>query len=161
MVLNPVRASLVHSPEEWPWSSYRATAGLEAAPPFLATDGLLGAFAATREQAVAGYRRFVAEGIGAPGPWGALKNQVFLGSEPFVERLQGLIDPTRPLQEIPKRQRRPLAKPLEYYAARYADRDEAMAQAYRSGAYSMQAIAEQFEVGRMTVSRAVKRYETE
>jgi putative transposase len=158
VVLNPVRANMVRSPEEWSWSSYRATAGLESAPPFLATDWLLGAFADTREQAVAGYRRFVEEGIGTPGPWSALKNQVFLGSEPFVERLQGMIDPTCPLQEIPRRQRRPVAKPLGYYSARYADRDQAIAQAYRSGAYSMQAIAEHFKVGRMTVSRAVKRH---
>jgi putative transposase len=36
-----------------------------------------------------------------------------------------------------------------------------MAEAYRTGVYSMQTIAEHFKVGRMTVSRAVKRYETE
>lgn len=36
-----------------------------------------------------------------------------------------------------------------------------MAQAYRSGAYSREAIAERFKIGRMTVSRAVKRRETE
>jgi len=161
VVLNPVRAHRVRRPEERSWSSYRATAGLESAPPFLATDWLLGAFADTREQAVAGYRRFVEEGIGAPGPWCALKHQVFLGSEQFVERMQGLIDPSRPIQEIPRRQRRPVAKPLGYYAARYADRDQAIAQAYRSGAYGMQAIAEHFKVGRMTVSRAMKRHGTE
>jgi excisionase family DNA binding protein len=34
-----------------------------------------------------------------------------------------------------------------------------MAEAYRSGAYSMQTIAEYFGVSRMTVSRAVKRGE--
>ena len=41
----------------------------------------------------------------------------------------------------------------------YAERDRATAEAYRSGAYSMQAIAEYFGVSRMTVSRAVKRHE--
>ena len=44
---------------------------------------------------------------------------------------------------------------------RYGDRDQAIEQEYRTGAYSMQAIAEHFGVGRMTVSRAVKRYESE
>ncbi len=77
-------------------------------------------------------------------------------SEQFVERVQALIDRQRPLQEIPKRQRRALAKPLDYYASRYPDRDRALAAAYRTGAYSMQAIAERFGVSRMTVSRAVK-----
>lgn len=27
VVLNPVRAGMVEAPEEWPWSSYRATVG--------------------------------------------------------------------------------------------------------------------------------------
>ena len=82
-----------------------------------------------------------------------------MGSEPFVERMQARIDPKRPLREVPKRQRRALAKPLADYAARYADRDRAMVEAYRTGTYSMQAIAEHFGVSRMTVSRAVKRQE--
>jgi REP element-mobilizing transposase RayT len=30
VVLNPVRANIVGGPEDWPWSSYRATAGLES-----------------------------------------------------------------------------------------------------------------------------------
>jgi transposase len=34
-----------------------------------------------------------------------------------------------------------------------------MAEAYNTGAFSMQAVAEHFGVSRMTVSRAVKRYE--
>ncbi len=28
VVLNPVRAGMVGTPDQWPWSSYRATAGL-------------------------------------------------------------------------------------------------------------------------------------
>jgi transposase len=52
-----------------------------------------------------------------------------------------------------------LAKPLADYPARYADRDCAMAEAYRTGTYSMQAITEHFGGSRMTVSRAVKRQE--
>jgi predicted DNA-binding protein YlxM (UPF0122 family) len=68
--------------------------------------------------------------------------------------VQALIARKRPLQEIEKR--RALAKPLDYYASRYPDRDRALAEAYRSGAYSSQAIAERFGVSRMTVSRAVE-----
>ena len=35
VVMNPVRARLVERPHEWPWSSYRATAGLIPCPSFL------------------------------------------------------------------------------------------------------------------------------
>ena len=156
VVLNPVRAGMVRMPGDWPWSSYRATVGEVPAPPYLQTDWLLRAFAGGREDAIAGYRRFVADGITAPSPWLGLKSQIYLGSEQFVERVQALIDRKRPLQEIPQRQRRALAKPLDYYASRYPDRDRALAAAYRTGTYSMQAIAEHFGVSRMTVSRAVK-----
>src|SRR5258706_5066069 len=38
IVLNPIRASLVEHPAEWPWSSFRATAGLEKPAAFLALD---------------------------------------------------------------------------------------------------------------------------
>ena len=37
VVLNPVRAGLVDDAVDWPWSSYRASAGLVTAPAFLET----------------------------------------------------------------------------------------------------------------------------
>jgi hypothetical protein len=123
----------------------------------LETDWLLQAFAVERPAAVAGYRRFFAEGIGGAGPWRALKNPIDSGPERFVERMQARIYPQRPLRGVPKHQRRALAKPLADHAARYADR--AMAEAYRTGAYSMLVIAEHFGVSRMTVSWAVERQE--
>jgi putative transposase len=89
-----------------------------------------------------------------------LKNQVYLGSEGFVERMQARIAPDPPIQEIPRTQRRPVPKPLAYFSEHYPERDDAIAEAYRTGAYSMHQIAEHFGVGRMTVNRAVKRYET-
>lgn len=74
--------------------------------------------------------------------------------------MQQRIRNDQPLQEILERQRRPLARALGYYAQRYSSRDRAIAEAYRSGAYSMQEIGAYFRVGRMTVSRAVKKYES-
>jgi REP element-mobilizing transposase RayT len=41
VVLNPVRAGICDLPEDWPWSSYRATAGLEPTPRFLTTETVL------------------------------------------------------------------------------------------------------------------------
>ena len=35
---NPVNAGLCERPEDWRWSSYRATAGLERHPPWLRVD---------------------------------------------------------------------------------------------------------------------------
>jgi putative transposase len=58
IVLNPVRAGLCERAEDWPWSSYRATAGLGPTPRFLHTDWILEQFQGSRER----YREFVAEG---------------------------------------------------------------------------------------------------
>jgi putative transposase len=60
VVLNPVRAGLVDHPADWPWSSYRASAGLDLAPRVLALGELLGLFAADPTAAARAYRDFVA-----------------------------------------------------------------------------------------------------
>jgi putative transposase len=49
VVLNPVRSQIVHTAAAWPWSSYRATAGMEPAPRFLQTDWIQWAFHASSE----------------------------------------------------------------------------------------------------------------
>src|SRR4051794_4827645 len=60
IVRNPVAAGLCIEPGEWPWSSYRATAGLAAARPFLSVAPLLALFGRTTAEARAGYVDFVA-----------------------------------------------------------------------------------------------------
>jgi putative transposase len=65
VVLNPVRAGLCAHPDEWSWSSYRATAGLEPSPAFLADGELLRRFAPSVPEARRRYVEFVAEGVPA------------------------------------------------------------------------------------------------
>ncbi len=69
VVLNPVRAGLVSTPSAWPWSSYRATSGIERCPAFLAVDRVLALF--DQRPAVA-RRRFgaAAESLGVASQWG-------------------------------------------------------------------------------------------
>jgi putative transposase len=69
-------------------------------PAFPEKDGSLQAFAERRADAVAGYRRFVAAGIGAAAPWSGLKGRIYLGSEQFVARLPAPVDPKGSLREI-------------------------------------------------------------
>lgn len=156
VVLNPVRARMVRSPADWPWSSYRATAGLCDAPFWLTTDWLLSAFSAQRSEAVARYAAFVAEGKNQPGPWEKLKNQIFLGSDAFVASLQRNLHADARLQEIPAIQRRPLPKPLAQLAEEH-ERDEAILRAYASGGYSLKEIGDHFNLHYSRVSRIVKK----
>ena len=161
VVLNPIRAHMVNSIHEWPWSSYRATIGDEAKPAWLETNWLLGQFASDKAQAIRGYIDFIRSGIGLPSIWDNLESQIYLGSEAFVSKLKSNVSGADDLSEVPRCQRRPSAKPLDEYQ-RLADADyKAMAQAYLSGDHSMKEIARFFQVHYATVSRAVKRYEQE
>jgi len=62
IVLNPVRAGICGRPEDWPWSSYRACAGLEFARTFISVDELLSHFGERPESARTAYCRFVSDG---------------------------------------------------------------------------------------------------
>src|SRR5260370_19760894 len=65
VVLNPVRAGMVERPEAYRWSSYRATAGVEAAPEWLDVDAALALFAPDAALARTYYRELVLAGIGS------------------------------------------------------------------------------------------------
>jgi putative transposase len=65
---NPVRAGLVSLPEEWRWSGYRATVGLDPPYPFHRPAEILRYFGTAREESLRRYRRFVLEGLAMTGP---------------------------------------------------------------------------------------------
>ena len=153
IVLNPVRAKMVRAAKDWPWSSYRATADMADRPDWLTTDVILAQFGQRRGQVVTAYRGSVAEGKNQPSPWAKLKNQIYLGSDTFIEKMQRKMETAQDLSEVPAVQRRKPAKPLEYYAKKHADRDKAIAQAYASGAYGMKEIGDHFGLHYSRVSR--------
>jgi putative transposase len=155
IVLNPVRARMVRSANEWRWSSYRATAGFSEAPAWLAIDLILAAFGARRGEAQKRYREFIAQGKDQPSPWEGLTNQIYLGDDSFVERLQRRIAADADLSEIPRSHRRPAPKSLDFYSHRYPDRDQAIIEAYASGGYTMKVIGEYFGLHYSGVSRIV------
>ncbi len=64
--LNPVRAGLCNSPDDYPWSSHQAYLSGDARSWLLASEALQ-LFAATRPAALRQYRRFLEEGLKA-GP---------------------------------------------------------------------------------------------
>ncbi len=156
IVLNPVRAGRVRSARDWPWSSYRATAGQVEAPVFLHTDWLLAGFGRRKKSAIEKYKQFVSEGKGQSSPWQALRNQVFLGDEHFVEEMQSLLDGEKDISEIPSAQRRPVAKLISEYEASSADRNTAIVNAYRSGGYTLKELGEYFGLHYSTVSGIIK-----
>lgn len=158
IVLNPVRARMVRSATEWPWSSYRATAGQQVKPIWLNTEWLLAGFGQQKLKAIEAYKRFVSEGKGQPSPWEQLKSQIFLGDGKFVESMQSLIDVDKELSEIPISQRRVDPKALSYYAEKFKSRNEAIISAYASGGYSLKEVGEYFGLHYSTVSGIINNH---
>jgi len=155
VVLNPVRARMVNDVADWPWSNYRAMMNQAAPLKCLKVNWLLSQFGSDKERARVHYQNFVRAGIGLPPVWDKLHNQIYLGSQDFVDKMQSLIkmEPNK-LKEIPKAQYRPLGKPLDYYVEAFPNYKEGMKKAYETGDYTMQQIADTFGVHYSTVSRA-------
>ena len=157
VVLNPVRAKMVKSPDEWPWSSYCYTTGLFDSPPWLATDALLRYFASDRDEAILRFARFVAEGVGV-NIWEHLKQQIYLGDNNFINKQLAYKPKGKAaLSEVPHKQRRRTAPPLSHFLASANHRDEAIISAYQSGGYSLTEIADYVGLHYTTVSRIVRK----
>lgn len=161
VVLNPLRAGMVKEVHAWSWSSYLAMIGQAEKPEWLETDWLLACFGKQRNRAIAKYIDFVRAGVGLPSAWEELRYQVFLGSDDFVAHLRDKCkgEEEEGLVEIPRLQRRIMAKPLSWYVEHLEDTRKAMALAYRTGDYTMKEIAREFGVHYSTVSRAVRHCE--
>ena len=159
IVLNPVRARMVRSAKDWKWSSYRATAGFKENEACLTTDWILSCFSENKNEAEGRYREFVRAGKSQPSPWESLKNQIYLGTDEFVEGVQCKLNPEQSLKDIPKKQKQAPPKPIEYYKRKYSHRQESMAEAYLSGHYTLYEVGKSFGVSYATVSRAVKLFE--
>ena len=93
VVLNPVRAKMVKRPEEYLWSSYRATAGLESAPEWLDLDAALAMFHPERELAQANYREFVLAKVESKESlWDKAINGIYLGGERWAKEMRKIVE---------------------------------------------------------------------
>ena len=156
VLLNPVRAHMVTTAGQYPWSSYWAMIGKTSSPDWLSCDRVLNRFARRETIAQKKFIRFIRDGARQPGLWENLRNQIYLGDERFVETIQEYVPEGRDLLEVPLQQRMK-AKPLAYYEKLYSVK-EAMRRAYATGEYNLKSIADHFGVHYSTVSRAVNRH---
>lgn len=162
IVLNPVRAGMVHAPGAWRWSSYRATSGERPVPDWLSVEGILDRFGNGSGRAVERYREFVAAGLASESPWASLRGQVLLGTEPFVRALAPKLAAAQDVTEAPRSQRlahRPALEQLLPAAGgrRRAQRDAAIGDAHVRHAYTLSEIARHVGLHYTTVSRIARR----
>ncbi len=159
--LNPVRAGMVAGPADWPWSSYRAHAGLAARPAWLDSALLyqqLAPLAPMRDGPVR-YPDFVAQGL-AVRLWDeALRGQIYLGDEDFAARMQARFAVPDNV-EVPRIQRRPVRRALADYLT-FGTRDQGICEVFKTGDYSQTEIARHCELSISRVSRIVAAGEKE
>ncbi|MGE5341544.1 MAG: REP-associated tyrosine transposase [Candidatus Omnitrophota bacterium] len=163
ITLNPVRARLVDSPEEWKWSSYSPMVGLNSCPEFLTTDWVLDQFSRNKEKAISSYKKFIQEGYGLEFPKEGLVANVILGTEDFINKVSHHLDGDsrkRIEEEIPRLQRQPLSPQLEEIFQKGMKegkpRNELIYQVYYDHNYTMKEIGKYFGLHYGTISRIIK-----
>ena len=162
IVLNPVRAGMVKEPGKYPWSSYRATAGLGKKPDFLAVDWILEQFGTDRVQARKEYRLFVKAGLDSESPWNDLKGQCLLGDDPFLEKLFPLLKDKSAFKEIPRVQRfadRPALEEILQGTEGRAHRNAAILKACHVYGYTQAHVAAATGLHYSTVSKIIRKIE--
>jgi REP element-mobilizing transposase RayT len=168
---NPVAARMVSEATDWPWSSCRAHLGQAQTPPWLDSDGVHGyligrpvSSVADRLTAMRLYAEQIAQAQDSDATFWheALRNQVYLGDESFVERMQAKAEPQRVVhQAIPKAQRLRSLSWQDGLAQCQGDRARALHRAYREGGAPMTALAQQVGLSVTHVSRLIARVDSE
>ncbi len=159
VVLNPVRAKLVKSPNAWRWSSYSATIGKIKKPSFLTSDWILSQFGNNKVDAIADYKEFVLSKKHEECPWREVKGQIFLGVDKLIEKYRNLIKKKEIIQEVPRVQRYAHRPILDKLFLKAKNKDKAIYEAYVRYGYTMKEIAEYLSIHYTTISRIIKRVE--
>lgn len=159
IVRNPLRVGAVSDISDWPWSSYRALAGLDRSAMMPGTEALLKRFGRGKEKAEQHYCEFVAADADVD-IWRALNRQIYLGSDAFVVSVQKRAGLTGDERHLPKLQRVP-GKSLAQFAAEFSERNAAIVAAYQSGCYSYSQIADYYGICFTTVGRIVRQAKVE
>ena len=159
VVLNPVRANMVHSPREWQWSSYSATAGLGEIPGFLSVGWLLAQFDIDPSGAMHCYRKFVQQGRDVT-VWNQLRSGSILGSDEYINQLKPLLDTMRDVVEISRSERLAARPSLESIFADAVDRptrNECIYEATRVHGYTLKEVGNHLGLYYSTISSIAKR----
>jgi REP element-mobilizing transposase RayT len=163
IVLNPVRAGMVHRPDEWKWSSYLATAGLQRKPSFLTAEWIKTQFGKSDAVAERAYEEYIMQGVGKKYPQEALTGQIILGTKRFIRQIEKRVNEKAWIREFPKEQRYSARADLEEIfqegTRNRESREVIIFRAYVDGGYTMREIAEYLGLHYSSVSLAIKRYE--
>ena len=156
IVLNPVRAGLTDTPGDWPWSSYRSTAGLQPEPRFLRTAWLLSQFGEESLKARERYIEFVNDGT-TRRIWKDAVSGIVLGSREFAGSCRALAHVNADLSEVARAQRYLDRPPLAELLAGGESKGQKWLRAVYEYGYTQKEVARQSGVHCSYVSKTIKR----
>jgi REP element-mobilizing transposase RayT len=145
----PVHSGFVKLPQQFKWSSCKYLFDREDCPAWVNNKYLKGLYSDPEND-------FSANNPPDDVILKSIKKQIFLGDEDFISELQKYISKDKDLREIPKIQR---AKPISEFVNSSDSKEKAIANAYLSGDYTLQQIADYFSLHYSTISRIVKEFE--
>jgi len=160
--MNQVRARLASTGRDWPWSSYRAHVGAVPTPPWLDTEGLHGYLlgrgvqdAADRRRACLKYAELVEAGKGVRLWDEQLRQQIYLGDQAFVDRMQAKAEAGGATsREVPRTQRHRVLT-LAQCLREAPTREHALWRAHVEGGLTMTALACELGLSVSRVSRLI------
>ena len=102
--LNPVRAGLVKSPEDYSWSSYLGYHRQRRQLSWVDYGRILREFGRNSKQARIAYRKFVREGITNPPatPWADATYGLIIGSDAFVDGIRKMVSHVTVDKDVPQ-----------------------------------------------------------
>ena len=161
IALNPVAAGLVKRPDEWPWSSYRATAGLCAVPEFLTLEVVWKAFGWV--DTLTGQTRYVAH-VAKEADDGVLERALLLGDDLLVSQVRPLLEPHRDDRALLYEDRfaaRPSLHAILSNADSLVALKRAARDAFHGHAYTLREISNMIGRAPSTVSKWIHRIDEE
>lgn len=156
IAMNPVEAGRVGCPEDWQWSSYRATAGLCDVPDFLTLDQVWSAVGCVDPRE--GRVLFVSRVTKIPKPDEPQKH-LLLGGDSLKRRVHPLLQPHRDTRDFVYAERfatRPTLDELLIAADSRRALMRTARTAFLSHAYTLQEIADVVGRSPSTISRWVR-----
>lgn len=161
VVRNPVKAGYVKHPADWPWSSYRAMAGLESCPKWLSLDWMPWAFEVdTIEDA---RRRFVEYVDKSAGKRAINWNAIAFGSPEFESALAEVARRRRAERPLPRATAPPPPPPLRELfldLESIEHRNRLIQVAHRKHGYSLAEISRYLNLHPGAAARVLRRIES-
>jgi REP element-mobilizing transposase RayT len=161
--MNPVKAGMVATTEEYGWSSYRYYIGLTETPPWLKTGFILGWFSGKNS-----YRQFVEDAMRneTENPLSGTVASTILGDSAFIKQIQEAhLGEKRAERDLPaiRRLNRPTLDEIIRAVGHHINNDAALAKkvslyfCHRYSGSPLREIGERFSMGAAAVSQASKR----